>query len=158
LYANGFIEFINNRILWTAIIASATAQAMKVLIESVHFRRWDSSLLLSTGGMPSSHSAFVVALAVSVGATHGFNTPLFAVAVGLAIIVMYDAAGVRRAAGKQARVLNMLLDSFVENLEKQGVRIDEKLKELLGHSPFEVFAGALWGIAAAVISYYIYKR
>ena len=99
--------------------------------------------------MPSSHSSFVTSLACSVGFEEGFSSTLFAIAFVLSMIVMYDASGVRRAAGKQAEVLNI----FIANFEKHGIKIDSKLKELLGHSPIEVFAGAILGIVVSVLMY-----
>ena len=147
MYPNAFIALINNHHIWIALFSCISAQAIKVLIEYAYTKKFDRALLFGTGGMPSSHSAFVVAMAASVGTTEGLHSPIFAVALIFAMIVMYDAAGVRRAAGKQAEVINHL----VERLENIGITPDEKLKELLGHSPIEVVAGAIWGILTAAL-------
>lgn len=142
-------ELFNNKILWVSIIAWFAAQLIKILIEFIKNRKIDLRLMIGSGGMPSSHTAFVVAMTMGVGIQRGFDSPLFAIAAVISMIVMYDAAGVRRAAGKQAEVINMLTTS----LENQGIQIDKKLKELLGHSPIEVFAGGILGIAVAYIFY-----
>ena len=151
MYPNDFIALLHNPTLWIAAFACVSAQVMKVLIEFAYTRKMSLHMVLSTGGMPSSHSALVVAMATSVGKVEGLHTPLFAAALVFALIVMHDAAGVRRAAGKQAKVLNMML----ENLENQGIKLDEKLKELLGHSPIEVIAGAIWGVSSALVAHMI---
>ena len=100
-----------------------------------------------SGGMPSSHSALVVSMATSIGYANGFNSSIFALSATVALIVMYDAAGVRRAAGKQAAVLNEIVEELQAH---RGIR-EEKLKELLGHTPIEVIAGAALGILIAFI-------
>lgn len=121
----------------------------------------DWSLFTSTGGMPSSHSAAVAALAVAVGIETGIDSPVFAVATIFAVITMFDATGVRRQAGEQAAVLNQLVIDFnllvdhVKNWQKQGdPQKQRQLKELLGHKPIEVFFGAVTGALIAVILYY----
>ena len=135
-------ELMANRVLVVPLIAWLLAQTLKVLIYVTRERRLNLRYLASSGGMPSSHSALVTALATSVGLTSGPRSPLFAVAVIFAGVVMYDAAGVRQAVSIQARILNRMLDEiFVEQ------RFDEKrLRELIGHTPFEVFVGALLGL------------
>ncbi|MCL2399898.1 MAG: divergent PAP2 family protein [Defluviitaleaceae bacterium] len=149
VYPNAFVALINNSHLLIAIFACLSAQALKVLIDYGRTKTVDKALFFGTGGMPSSHSAFVVSMAASIGTVEGLHSSMFAIALVFALIVMYDAAGVRRAAGKHAEVINML----VESLENIGITPDEKLKELLGHSPIEVVAGALWGVAVAAISH-----
>lgn len=144
-----FDELLNNRILWVAVLAWFAAQLIKVLIELIQTRKVNILMFISSGGMPSSHTSFVIAMTMGVGIQQGFNSALFAIAAVISMIVMYDAAGVRRAAGKQAEVINMLTTS----LENQGIQIDKKLKELLGHSPIEVFAGGLLGILVAYFFY-----
>ncbi|MDR3240382.1 MAG: divergent PAP2 family protein [Clostridiales bacterium] len=135
-------EFLENSILWTAILSWAAAQIIKVLIEFKRTKKINTALFISAGGMPSSHSSFVTAMTMSIGFKEGFNSSMFALSAVLSLIVMYDAAGVRRAAGHQAAAINMLFRTF----EDQGIRLDKKLKELLGHTPFEVAAGAILGI------------
>jgi hypothetical protein len=139
-------EFITNRHLLTALLAMLLAQVFKVLFEYWYTRSWKRALFFSPGGMPSSHSALTVALMVSVGIYEGFGTTLFAISAALALVVMYDAAGVRRAAGEQAKAINIIF----ERLEDRGLKLDRKLKELLGHRPIEVIAGALLGLTVAL--------
>lgn len=135
-------EIINNHALLAAVLAWFVAQLVKVMLVLLKERRWDVSRMIGSGGMPSSHSALVVALAVTIGKTLGFQSPEFAIAAALALVVMYDAANVRRAAGKQAELLNKIVEDLY-----RGKHIDgERLKELLGHTPVEVAAGALLGI------------
>ncbi len=134
-----------NRVLWATAIAWAIAQILKVLIELIWKHHLDLSLLTSAGGMPSSHSATVCALATAVAMREGLASSLFAMCVVLAVVVMYDAAGVRRAAGIQARILNQIIDELF-----QGHPISEThLRELLGHTPIQVFVGAALGIVLA---------
>lgn len=140
-------QMLSNKLIAVSILSWAIAQTIKIIIDCWENKTLNVFLLVSSGGMPSSHSAFVVSLAASVGFGYGFDSVLFAICFVMSMIVMYDAAGVRRAAGKQAKVLNIL----VGNAEKHGLKIDEKLKELLGHSPLEVFAGAILGMSIAFI-------
>jgi hypothetical protein len=143
----GFAEFITNRHLLTGLFAMALAQVLKVLFDYWFTRSWKKALFTSPGGMPSSHSALTVSLMVSVGIYEGFGTTLFAISAALALVVMYDAAGVRRAAGEQAKAINILFD----RLEDRGLKLDKKLKEILGHRPIEVIAGAVLGLTVALI-------
>lgn len=106
--------------------------------------------MIGSGGMPSSHSAFVMALTVATGFTEGFGSGEFAICACLALVVMYDATGVRRSAGEHAKILNKLIDDWGKGNFKDT---DKKLKELLGHSPLEVFAGAVLGVVIAVLRY-----
>lgn len=140
--ANVLTWMAQNIILATAFTAWITAQLLKTITSYLKHGTLNFERLVGAGGMPSSHTALVVSLAGAVGLHDGFDSPLFAVSVVLAGIVMYDAAGVRRAAGKQAKVINKL----VRQLRVEHTVHDITLKELLGHSPIEVFAGAAWGI------------
>ncbi|MBO3457496.1 divergent PAP2 family protein [Aetokthonos hydrillicola Thurmond2011] len=136
-------NIIDNRVLLVALIACLMAQALKLVVHIIKHRKLDISVLFTTGGMPSAHSALVTALATGVGQSIGWASPEFAVAMVFAIIVMYDAAGVRQAAGKQARILNQMVDElFHEHPEFN----QDRLKELLGHTPFQVIAGSALGI------------
>ncbi|MEH6943262.1 divergent PAP2 family protein [Bacillus sp. JJ722] len=148
------------------IIASLTAiffaQFVKVPIGYIATRRFDWSLLTSTGGMPSSHSAAVTSLATAVAIESGLQSPIFAVATIFAIITMFDATGVRRQAGEQAAVLNKLVHDFqifvqeAKHWQEQAEQEKQmKLKELLGHKPIEVFFGALTGIFIALLLHYL---
>ena len=144
-----FEQIINNKIIQTAALSWLVAQIIKIIIDCIKNKTINPTLIVSSGGMPSSHSSFVTSLACANGFTEGFGSTLFAITFVFAMVVMYDASGVRRAAGKQAEVLNI----FIANFEKHGIKIDSKLKELLGHSPVEVFAGAILGIVISVIMF-----
>ncbi len=144
-----FEQIINNKIIQTASLSWLVAQIIKIIIDCIKNKTINPTLIVSSGGMPSSHSSFVTSLACATGFTEGFGSTLFAITFVFAMVVMYDASGVRRAAGKQAEVLNI----FIANFEKHGIKIDSKLKELLGHSPVEVFAGAILGIVISVIMF-----
>ena len=143
-------EFAKNGTLLMAVLSWMAAQIIKVIAEFRRSKKIRPVLFFSSGGMPSSHTAFVMAMAVSVGLLEGFGGTLFAVSAVVSLVVMYDAAGVRRAAGNQAAAINKL----IEHLENPDITLDKKLKELLGHSPLEVAAGALLGIIIAVFGYY----
>lgn len=127
-----------------ALLACLIAQASKLVIELAKNRKFNFRVLVTTGGMPSSHSALVTALATGVGQTVGWDSAEFAIATIFAIIVMYDAAGVRQAAGKQARILNQIIDEFFQ--EKPEFN-EARLKELLGHTPVQVIVGSILGVA-----------
>ena len=134
-------ELLSNSVLWVPIGCWALAQILKMVLHLFTKRRLDLRLLFSAGGMPSAHATFVCALSTATAMREGIGSTLFALSVGLAIIVMYDAAGVRRAASRQARVLNRILDELFQG---QPLR-EERLRELLGHTPVEVMVGALIG-------------
>jgi uncharacterized protein len=127
-------------------VAWALAQGLKVLIYFIRFHKMNFRLFVGSGGMPSSHSAFISCLAVSIGREAGWNSPVFILAMGLAFVIMADAAGVRRAAGQQAQLLNLIADDLYQNRPLPTGR----LKELLGHTPFQVLMGALLGIFTAL--------
>lgn len=137
------------------IAASATAaigaQVIKCLVYWAIHKPVDFRTLVHTGGMPSSHSALVACIATSTGLIEGFSAPIFAVALGFAVIVMYDAAGLRRAAGKMAGILNRITEDIY--MERQG-QVPDRLRELLGHTPFEVIVGAFMGMVIAYIFHY----
>ena len=141
----GYRGFLTgNLVLDLAMLAWFVAQVLKALIEICVQGRFDWHTLVSSGGMPSSHSAFVCALAASLGELYGWKNPMFALAAGMAAVVMYDACNVRRAAGEQAKVLNDLL-AHLDQFTPQ--RAERALKELLGHTPLQVVMGALLGCA-----------
>ena len=138
-----FGDILNNSVLLVAVIACLIAQASKLVIELIKNRKLNVRVLVTTGGMPSAHSALVTSLATGVGQTSGWASPEFAIATIFAIIVMYDAAGVRQAAGKQARILNQIIDELFSEHHKFN---EDRLKELLGHTPFQVIIGSALGI------------
>ncbi len=139
---------INNgyEALASGVLAAFFAQVIKFIIFTIQTKKINFKIFTTTGGMPSSHSAGVMGLSTSVGLIEGFDSVIFSVALGYALITMYDAAGVRRAAGKTAACLNKMMDDFYKH-DVQA--IGGKLKELLGHTPFEVIMGALFGILFA---------
>ncbi len=139
---NFFSQLFNNRIIWISLLAWFIAQFLKVILTIISVKKLDLTRFIGSGGMPSSHTALVVSLATSIGLQEGFNSPIFALSLVVALVVMYDAAGVRRAAGKQAAVLN----EIVAELQSLHTIREEKLIELLGHTPVEVIAGAALGI------------
>ena len=141
---------LQNRILIAGILGWANAQILKTIIYTVMNRSFRLERLVGDGGMPSAHSATVTAIAVSSGIMYGFNSFEFAISCILAIIVMHDAMGVRRVTGKQSEVINELMDIFVAE-HPEEMFSDEKLKELVGHTPLQVAAGFLLGVVTALI-------
>jgi len=143
--------FFGNRIIDIVLIALVTAQFLKVIVglfteKKINFRRF-----LDTGNMPSSHTASVVSLATAIAIESGLDSAIFALSAVFSVVVMYDATGVRRAAGKQAAVLNKIVDNIKT---KEGhALIEENLKELLGHTPMEVYCGAILGFLIAFFLY-----
>jgi uncharacterized protein len=140
---NDISQILDNRILLVAVAACLIAQAIKLIIDLIQNGKVSVKVLTTTGGMPSAHSALVTALATGVGQELGWKSVEFAIATIFAIIVMYDAAGVRQAAGKQARILNQMIDELFSEDHKFN---EEKLKELLGHTPVQVIAGSILGM------------
>ena len=130
-------------LIFAGVFAAILAQIIKFIGHVIRFREINFQVLTTTGGMPSSHSAGVCAMATTAGLIKNFDSVEFAIVVGYALVVMYDAAGIRRAAGKMAVSLNKMMDDLYSHKPQEA---GEKLKELLGHTPFEVFVGALWGI------------
>ncbi|RKY33073.1 MAG: divergent PAP2 family protein [Candidatus Omnitrophota bacterium] len=142
-----FIEIGKNKILMVTLFAWVIAQLIKVMIGTIKSKKFDFRWLLGTGGMPSSHAAGASCLAAIVGLEQGFATVYFALAASFALVVMFDAQGVRRSTGKQARILNKIL----EDIYWQGKISEGRLRELVGHTPVEVFAGLVLGIAIAFL-------
>lgn len=146
-------EMVVNPVLFIGLFSWALAQFIKVPIEYITNRRLNWGLWFSSGGMPSSHSALVTSVTLSIGMFYGFDTPLFALAVAVAMIVVYDAAGVRREAGRHAEKLNILINEFFS-----GQPISEKqLKEVIGHTPAQVVAGVLMGTAISLLFFLAWR-
>jgi uncharacterized protein len=143
-----------NSALWVPISLAFGVQLFKVLWEWARTRRFDFRVLSRSGGMPSSHTAMVVSLATVLGIQYGLDSPYFAIAVVLAVIVMYDATGVRQQSGKHARVLNQILRELFSG---QPIS-EEELKELLGHTGFEVLMGALVSILYSMLVMYVLRN
>ena len=146
------LDAFSNPIVRCSLLSWFVAQVLKVPLYGLVEHKLEWKRLIGAGGMPSSHSAMVVALMLSVGFTQGFDTPLFAICVVLSLIVMYDAMGVRRETGTQATVINQILkEVFVS-----GHRIsDEELKELIGHTPFEVLGGVIIGCITTILYLFV---
>ena len=141
-----------NRVLITMLTAWLLAQVIKIPLDYLYTGRWNWALLLSVGGMPSSHSSLLTSATMSVGLYYGFDHPLFAIGVAITMVVTYDAAGVRRQAGIHAQRINMVFQELL-----RGHMIDQKeLREVLGHTPLEVTGGVLFGIFVAVIMWLIW--
>lgn len=142
------INIVNNgyEVIISGLAAAFFAQVLKFFIFTIQSRKINFKIFTTTGGMPSSHSAGVMGLSTTVGLISGFDSVIFAVAIGFSLVTMYDAAGVRRAAGKTAACLNKMMDDFYKH-DVQS--IGGKLKELLGHTPFEVIMGAIFGVLFA---------
>lgn len=138
-----------NRILDIVVIAWFAAQGYKALTTLIKEKQFNLRKFTESGGMPSSHTSSVMALVTSIGMQEGMASTQFAMSLVFAIVVMYDAAGVRRAAGKQAGVLNYLID--ILGKKDKTIKIEEELKELIGHTPFQVVVGAILGITVAYI-------
>jgi uncharacterized protein len=143
-----FGDIVHNWVLLVSIAASLTAQLLKLILEFAINRKINFRVIVETGGMPSAHSALVTALATGVGQVKGWDSVEFAIATIFAIIVMYDAAGVRQAAGKQARILNQIMD---EMFQEHSAFNEDRLKELLGHTPVQVIVGSALGIAISLL-------
>jgi acid phosphatase family membrane protein YuiD len=142
----------SNKVLAVAFVSWATAQILKVIINFIVNGKFSLERLIGDGGMPSAHSATVTAAALSTGCECGFDSPLFAVAAIFAFIVMHDAKGVRYETGKQAKVLNEMMELF-KNMGDAKLSNEQKLKEFVGHSPLQVFAGFILGSVITAILY-----
>ncbi|MDL4842536.1 divergent PAP2 family protein [Aquibacillus rhizosphaerae] len=154
------MDIFANFPLWAALFAIVFAQVIKIPIQFIATKEFKPGLAFSTGGMPSSHSAAVAAVTTGIGIEHGVTSGLFAVSCVFSIIIMFDATGIRRQAGEQAIILNMLVKDFNYFIEEAKVwskkaeyEKQEELKELLGHQPIEVFFGGLTGILLAFVIY-----
>lgn len=144
---NNLIEFITNKYIYVPFFLWFCIQLFKLIYDLVTTKQFNFKRIIGAGGMPSSHSAVVTSLATLIGKDFGVNSAFFAIALVFAFIVMYDACGVRRAAGKQAKVLN----DIVNTPGLTNVQVQEKLQEALGHTPKQVFVGALIGLIAGLI-------
>ncbi|MBR6404018.1 MAG: divergent PAP2 family protein [Eubacterium sp.] len=147
---NYFNQIVTNKILMSGVVGWAAAQVLKTLIFLIVNKKLQLERLFGDGGMPSGHSATVSAVALSAGLECGFASPIFAVAMIMAIVVMHDAAGVRLETGKQAKVLNEMME-LMEKLSGSELSYEDKLKEFVGHTPFQVGIGCLLGILVAAL-------
>jgi acid phosphatase family membrane protein YuiD len=140
-------SILSNKALWIPAAAWCVAQVLKVIIESIKDRHLNFSYLITMGGMPSSHAALVCALATTVAVVYGVGSALFAISAFFALVVMYDAAGVRQTVSTQSTMLNRIVDE----LFKGNPEFQQRLRELIGHTKFEVAAGAILGIVFAFL-------
>ena len=145
---NDFQKFITNKYIYIPFLVWLCVQIFKVIYELITTKKFNFKRIMGAGGMPSSHSAVVTTLATLIGKYQGVDTPIFAMALVFALIVMYDAAGVRRAAGKQAHLLNKI----IETPGLTNVQVQEKLVEVLGHTPLQVIIGAIIGIIVGILA------
>ncbi len=145
---NDFVAFVQNKYIYIPFILWFGIQLFKLIWDLATTKKFNFKRLMGAGGMPSSHSAVVAGLATLIGKYEGLNSAVFAVSLIMAFVVMYDACGVRRAAGKQAELLNKI----VETPGLTGLQVQEKLIEVLGHTPVQVFVGALIGVIVGCIA------
>lgn len=145
---NNFQKMITNRYLYIPLILWFCIQTFKVIYELIKTKKFNFKRIVGAGGMPSSHSAIAMCIATMIGKAEGFDSNIFALALIFALVVMYDAAGVRRAAGKQAKLLNRI----IETPGLTNVQVQEKLVEVLGHTPIQVFIGAFLGIIVGLFA------
>lgn len=145
---NNILGFIQNKYIYIPFFLWFAIQTFKVIYDLVTTKKFNFKRIMGAGGMPSSHSAIVTGLATLIGKYEGVDTPIFALALIVAFVVMYDACGVRRAAGKQAALLNRI----VETPGLSGVQVSERLVEVLGHTPTQVIVGALIGVIVGLIA------
>lgn len=145
---NYFMGFVQNKYIYIPFFLWFGIQLFKLIYDLVKTKKFNFKRIMGAGGMPSSHSAVVTGIATLIGKYEGVDSAIFALAFIVAFVVMYDACGVRRAAGKQAALLNKL----VETPGLTGVQVSEKLVEVLGHTPVQVFVGAVIGVIAGLIA------
>lgn len=141
------IQLSKNKVLMSTLLAWIITQSIKVTIGIIRQKRFDFRWFVGSGGMPSSHAAGASCLAIATGINYGFDSAYFALAASFAIVVMFDAQGVRRSAGKQARILNRI----TEDIYWQGKLSENRLRELIGHTPIEVIVGSLLGVLIALL-------
>ena len=144
---NNFEKFITNKYIYVPVLLWIGIQTFKLIYDLVTTKKFNFKRILGAGGMPSSHSAVVTSITTLIGKYQGVDTPIFALSLIVALVVMYDACGIRRAAGKQATLLNKIIETPGLTM----VQVTEKLQEVLGHTPTQVFVGALIGIIAGLI-------
>lgn len=147
------LDVFQNKPLIAGLSAWALAQIIKIPLDYFTTRRWNWALLITTGGMPSSHSSLMTAATLAIGLYHGFDNPVFALGVAITMIVIYDAAGVRRQAGIHAQRINVLFGELL-----RGHIFNERdLREVLGHTPLEVIGGILLGLGVATAQWLVWK-
>ncbi len=143
-----FIQISHNKIFLNTLLTWIVAQTIKVIAGVIRYKKFDFRWFVGTGGMPSSHAAGASCLATSTGLNYGFDSVHFALAAAFALVVMFDAQGVRRSSGKQARILNFIM----EDIYWKGKINEGRLRELIGHTPIEVIAGLFLGVIIALLA------
>lgn len=146
--SNTLMSFVTNKYIYVPFLLWFLIQTFKVICDLITQKKFNFKRIMGAGGMPSSHSAIVVSLATMIGKYEGVNTAIFALSLIFSFVVMYDAAGVRRAAGKQAKLLNKI----VETPGLSSVEVQEKLVEVLGHTPIQVIVGAIIGVVVGIVA------
>lgn len=147
------LDILQNKVLIAVMTAWLLAQALKIPTEYLRSRRWMWAMFFAAGGMPSSHTALMVAGTLAVGLYHGFDNPLFAISVGVTMIIAHDAAGVRRQAGKHAERINLLVGELLHGHTLK----EEELKEVIGHTPLEVIGGIILGLLVAIVQWLVWN-
>lgn len=147
------LDIFNNRVLGISLVAWFLAQVVKIPIEFVQTKKWNWALLLAAGGMPSSHSALITSIVVSIGLWTGFDSPLFALSFAMAMVIIYDATGIRRQAGIHASVINRMIEDLATGHPLKG----EELREILGHTPIEAIGGVILGVVVALVGWLILR-
>lgn len=147
-----YLHVEQNQVLIAALIAWSIAQVVKVPLEYLRSKKWNWALLFSAGGMPSSHSALVSGAAHAIGLYAGFDSPVFALGFVLSMIVIYDATGIRRQAGKHAKIINQMITDMASGHPLK----EETLREVLGHTPLQAFMGTLLGVVTAQVLWFIW--
>jgi acid phosphatase family membrane protein YuiD len=147
------LDIFQNKVLIAVLAAWLLAQALKIPSEYLRSRRWLWAMFFAAGGMPSSHTALMVSGTLAVGLYHGFDNPIFGVAVAATMIIAHDAAGVRRQAGKHAERINVLFDELLHG----HMWSEDDLKEVIGHTPLEVIGGIIFGLLVAIVQWMIWK-
>jgi len=148
------MSIFQNYVLIGALIAWGIAQVIKVPVEYLQTHRWNWALLAQAGGMPSSHTALMVGITHGIGLSAGYNSPLFALAFALSMIVIYDATGIRRQAGRHAELIN----AMIKDLAAGNPLKEEQLREVLGHTPLEALGGILLGLIVAQITWMVWAK
>jgi uncharacterized protein len=148
------MPIFHNYVLIAALIAWGIAQVVKLPLEYLQTRHWNWALLVQAGGMPSSHSALIIGITHGIGLSVGFGTPLFALAFAMSMIVIYDATGIRRQAGRHAELIN----AMINDLAAGNPLKEEQLREVLGHTPLEALGGILLGLVVAQLTWILWVK
>ncbi|GMV32929.1 MAG: hypothetical protein DCC59_09530 [Chloroflexi bacterium] len=147
------LDILQNKVLIAVLTGWLLAQFLKIPTEYLRSRKWLWAMFFAAGGMPSSHTALMVAGTLTIGLSYGFDNPIFGIAVGVTMIIAHDAAGVRRQAGKHAERINLLFDELLRG----HMWSENELKEVIGHTPLEVIGGIILGLLVAVVQWMVWR-